>query len=105
MLSNGRTSLFDPCTNSLHIKEKLDTPEQQRQFLGANTSEILFDGKDGLAEGVFQQTPHDNKPAMSVEDKHFLEIMDKEVFIDDSNSWVAPLPFRQPRRKLPNNRA
>ncbi|XP_025752713.1 uncharacterized protein LOC109204590 [Oreochromis niloticus] len=105
VLSNGRTSLFDPCTNSLHIKEKLDTPEQHRQFLGANASEILFDGKDGLGEGVFQQTPHDNKPAMSVEDKLFLEIMDNEVFIDDSNSWVAPLPFRQPRRKLPNNRA
>lgn len=31
--------------------------------------------------------------------------MDNEVFLDDSNSWVAPLPFRQPRHKLPNNRA
>lgn len=71
VLSNGRTSLFNPCTNSLHIKEKLDTPEQHRQFLGANPSEILFDGKDGLGEGVFRQTPHDNKPAMSVEDNSF----------------------------------
>lgn len=41
---------------------------------------------------------------MSVEDKAFLEIMDEEIFMDDSNSWVAPLPFREPRHKLPNNR-
>lgn len=30
--------------------------------------------------------------------------MDREVFIDESNSWVAPLPFRSPRRHLPNNK-
>lgn len=41
---------------------------------------------------------------MSLEDKAFLEIMDKGVRMDGSNSWVAPLPFREPRRKLPNNR-
>ena len=28
----------------------------------------------------------------------------KEFFKDSTNSWVAPLPFRQPRRRLPNNR-
>lgn len=58
VLSNGRISLFDPCTSSLHIKEKLDTPVQHRQFPGANASENLFDGKDSLGEGIFQQTPH-----------------------------------------------
>ncbi|KAF1387159.1 hypothetical protein PFLUV_G00102450 [Perca fluviatilis] len=30
--------------------------------------------------------------------------MDEEVFRDESQSWVAPLPFRQPRQYLPNNR-
>lgn len=64
----------------------------------------LFDEKDSLGEGVFQRTPSDDKPAMSMDDKAFLEIMDREVFMDDSNSWVVPLPFREPRRKLPNNR-
>uniref|UniRef100_A0A8C5PG56 Large ribosomal subunit protein eL6 n=1 Tax=Leptobrachium leishanense TaxID=445787 RepID=A0A8C5PG56_9ANUR len=29
--------------------------------------------------------------------------MDKEFAQDDANSWVAPLPFRTPREKLPNN--
>lgn len=65
----------------------------------------LFKEEDCQGEGVFQRTPDDNKPAMSMEEKAFLEIMDREVFIDDSNSWVAPVPFREPRRKLPNNRA
>lgn len=82
--SNGRTSLFEPCTNSLHIKEKFET--------------------DSLGKGVLQRTPHDNKPAMSVEDKAFLEMMDREVFMDDTNSWVVPLPLREPRHKLPSNR-
>nr|XP_055053838.1 uncharacterized protein LOC129438965 [Misgurnus anguillicaudatus] len=30
--------------------------------------------------------------------------MDREMFMDDTNSWVAPLPFRFPRQRLPNNR-
>uniref|UniRef100_A0A8C5LSS9 60S ribosomal protein L6 n=1 Tax=Leptobrachium leishanense TaxID=445787 RepID=A0A8C5LSS9_9ANUR len=29
--------------------------------------------------------------------------MDKEFAQDDANSWLAPLPFRTPREKLPNN--
>ncbi|KAK0132197.1 hypothetical protein N1851_032987 [Merluccius polli] len=30
--------------------------------------------------------------------------MDKEMFMDNNNSWVAPLPFRTQRPRLPNNR-
>lgn len=30
--------------------------------------------------------------------------MDNVVFKNDTQSWVAPLPFRSPRRQLPNNR-
>ncbi len=30
--------------------------------------------------------------------------MDKEVYVDHANSWVAPLPFCKLRRRLPNNR-
>lgn len=105
VLSNGRTSLFDPCTNSLHLREKFDTSANCHGPPKVNEMKNLFEKRDGLGEGVFQRTPDDDKPAMSVEDKAFLEIMHKEVFIDDSNSWVAPLPFRELRRKLPNNRA
>ncbi|KAI3374200.1 hypothetical protein L3Q82_006054 [Scortum barcoo] len=34
----------------------------------------------------------------------FLEFMNREMAMDDTNSWVTPLPFRSPRRWLPNNR-
>ncbi|KAJ8381260.1 hypothetical protein SKAU_G00020380 [Synaphobranchus kaupii] len=30
--------------------------------------------------------------------------MNKEFSKDNTNSWVAPLPFRSPRQRLPNNR-
>ncbi len=30
--------------------------------------------------------------------------MDKELYQDESNGWVAPLPFQVPRRRLPNKR-
>ncbi len=33
-----------------------------------------------------------------------MQIMGREVFKDSANSWVAPLPFCSPRRRLPNNR-
>lgn len=52
----------------------------------------------------FPKANEPNKPAMSVEDKALPEIMDREVFMDDSNSWVAPLPFRETRQKLCSNR-
>ena len=36
-----------------------------------------------------------------MEDRHFLTIMSEEMHLDDSDSWVAPLPFRIPRKPLP----
>lgn len=53
---------------------------------------------------MFQKTPEDDKPAMSVDDNNFLRVMDNEVYIDDENHWAALLPFRSPCRPLPNNR-
>ncbi len=40
----------------------------------------------------------------SIDEQRFIQIMDREVFKDSANSWVAPLPFQMPRRRLPNNR-
>ncbi|KAL6483895.1 hypothetical protein MHYP_G00087670 [Metynnis hypsauchen] len=59
---------------------------------------------DNLGLNVFQRNPDDDKTALSIEDKIFLEIMEREVYMDDDNHWVAPLPFRMPRPLLPNNR-
>lgn len=53
---------------------------------------------------VFQQTRYDNKVAFSIEDSSFLKIMKEGIRKDDSNSWVAPLPFQTPRCRLTHNR-
>ena len=49
-------------------------------------------------------TVEDNKLALSFEDEIFLRIMSEEFSKDNSNSWVAPLPFHFPRQRLPINK-
>ena len=58
---------------------------------------------DSLGQTVFARTPGDNRLAPSMEDMEFLQIMEAECHQDSSKSWVAPLPFRSPRQRLPNN--
>ncbi|RXN22446.1 hypothetical protein ROHU_006738 [Labeo rohita] len=66
---------------------------------------ISMDGKVvTLGKDIFKLTQEDEKIAPSIEDLAFMELMDKEMFMDSSNSWVAPLPFRNPRQRLANNR-
>ncbi|KAL6490139.1 hypothetical protein MHYP_G00004840 [Metynnis hypsauchen] len=55
-------------------------------------------------EGLDLKPNDSNKLALSIEDEDFLRIMNKEFVKDETNSWVAPLPFRVPRKRLPNNR-
>ncbi|XP_047447617.1 uncharacterized protein LOC125012056 [Mugil cephalus] len=93
VLDNGRHSIFQPCTSFMQVKES------QPSFSKPNKVPERM-----LGSRVFDQTEHDNKPAPSIEDVLFLKIMDTIVHRDDSNSWVAPLPFKEPRQRLPNNR-
>ncbi|KAL0153706.1 hypothetical protein M9458_050984 [Cirrhinus mrigala] len=53
---------------------------------------------------VFQRTKDDDKVALSIEDDCFLDIMKKEFQKDENNGWVAPLPFKNPRQRLPDNK-
>ncbi|XP_040209626.1 uncharacterized protein LOC120940698 [Rana temporaria] len=91
------------CPSHYYAKERLDfknkVPYQALQGINCK----LTSQKD-LGDSVYQTTCDDNKIAPSVEDKEFIKIMDEEFFKDNSNSWVAPLPFRVPRLTLPNNR-
>ncbi|KAI3370837.1 hypothetical protein L3Q82_007363 [Scortum barcoo] len=57
-----------------------------------------------ISEPVFHCTKDDDKTGPSMEDLAFLRIIEKEIQQDESNSWVAPLPFRSPHQCLPNNR-
>ncbi|XP_055061254.2 uncharacterized protein [Misgurnus anguillicaudatus] len=103
VLDNGRTSYFPPCQSHINLKDSLClTAEAQgipHIYKGACASR-----ENLLGCSVFKRTRDDDKPALSVEDHIFLEIMDNEFFRDSDNSWVGPLPFRHPRPLLPNNR-
>lgn len=96
VLHNGRPSLLEPCLNRFSIKH--GGPPDDPKVLHVPSA---FD--DGLAHGVFTQTKHDNKPGLSMEDRRFLEIMNRGMSKDATGSWQAPLPFRQEVKKLPNS--
>lgn len=53
---------------------------------------------------VFLRTPNDNERSLSEDDREFIQIMDKSMHKDKGGHWKAPLPFKQPRHRLPNNR-
>lgn len=103
VLHNGRPSLCEPCPNQIQVKEKLSSKDHAISLQGCHLypttcPEYL------LGNNIFKRTQDDEKVAPSIEDRAFIKLMDKEMFIDSSNSWVAPLPFRIPRQRLPNNR-
>lgn len=99
VLNYDQASLLQPCTSFLHIKEKIHQGGEVQDRI----SESSKASEEMLGWTVFDQTQHDNKLASSIEDEIFLELMDKEVCRNESHIWVAPLPFKQPRRRLPNN--
>ncbi|XP_011487025.2 uncharacterized protein LOC105356652 [Oryzias latipes] len=92
ILENGRPTVFAQCDNFRHLKE---TP---------CTNSLSKAPEQTLGQSVFHTSENDNKLAPSIEDKVFLDIMEKDMYRDEENSWVAPLPFKEPRQKMPNNR-
>ncbi|XP_056419493.1 uncharacterized protein LOC130360962 [Hyla sarda] len=76
---NGRTSCLCPCTNSLHIKERLVNPTYHQSIQRCMEDLASIGDTDELGCKVFERTRDDDKPAPSVEDTLFLEIMDREV--------------------------
>lgn len=93
LLEGVHHSNFQPCTSFMHVKEM----QQSFNRPGRATERML-------GQSLFNLTEHDNKPAPSVEDTVFLKIMEANVYRDDTNSWVAPLPFKEPHQSLPNNK-
>ncbi|KAK7895612.1 hypothetical protein WMY93_020937 [Mugilogobius chulae] len=73
-------------------------------MLTATNSVDTTEESDQLGQSVFDRTESDDKLALSIDDKTFLTIMDNAVTQNKESSWVAPLPFRSPRRRLPSNR-
>ncbi|KAI4900717.1 hypothetical protein NFI96_009187 [Prochilodus magdalenae] len=102
VLVSGRHSILSPCTSGLIVKEKIDSPEPPHSFPSVSALSPS-NSVDRLSRSVFQRTQHDDKLGMSIEDELFLDLMDREVYMDEANCWVAPLPFRPNRPRLPNN--
>lgn len=102
VLQNGRASYLCPCPNTFQVKESKHLNFQQNSTALQKQRENK--NTDQLGESFFEKTKDDDKPALSVEDKIFIDIMEKEVFQNKANSWVGPLPFRSPRLQLPSNR-
>ncbi|KAK3101561.1 hypothetical protein FSP39_004496 [Pinctada imbricata] len=75
-LKDGRTTLFEPCMSSIHITN----------------------------DPIFAKSKNDDTPGLSYEDKQFLELMDSDMYRGQAGCWTAPLPFRQNRQRLPNNK-
>ncbi|XP_061691876.1 uncharacterized protein LOC133509143 isoform X1 [Syngnathoides biaculeatus] len=108
VLQNGRPSFLMTCQNHISVRERVGYAGEHRQSTTAQLTTYPASGvtaKDKLGRDVFVRTEDDNKPALSFEDETFLEIMQAEFKRDEQNNWIAPLPFRTPRPRLPNNRA
>ncbi|XP_041432389.1 uncharacterized protein LOC121398035 [Xenopus laevis] len=104
-LESRRPSLFQPCQNSFLIKEMPHRDPVPCPFMDPSSEDHACDGeRDHLGCTVFHRSREDNKVAMSIEDRLFLEIMNQGMTKDKSKSWVAPLPFRPKRQRLPDNK-
>ena len=73
--SNSRPSVFEPCENAFKTKD------------------------------IFITTEKDNQVAPSWEDKQFTQLMSREMVQNAEGNWEAPLPFKESRPSLPNNRS
>lgn len=88
----------------MKVKETFSAPKQQDCtpslcYLGTPTCKT-----ESLEDIVFARTPNDDKSVLSIEDGEFLQIMEKEMYGDEMNHWVAPLPFCSTHCWLPKNR-
>lgn len=99
----GRPTLFDPCPNVFRVKESY-SDTQATNHLQPHFVEIPNCDVDSLGHNIFKQAKDDNNIAPSIQDISFMEIMKDGLTKDANNSWVAPLPFKCPRQRLPNNR-
>ncbi|XP_062585367.1 uncharacterized protein LOC134247040 [Saccostrea cucullata] len=54
---------------------------------------------------IFTRLPCDEKPGLSIEDKKFLHFMESSFHRSSDGFWEEPLPFREGRQPLPDNRS
>ncbi len=105
LLDNGRPSHLFPCNNVVSVKEdcshgfKHSSPPASEDVLNPYASQ-----ESHLGNTVFQRNERDRQLAPVIEDKVFLQLIDRRFHKDDTRCLVAPLSFHKPRKCLPNNR-
>ena len=99
-----RPTLFDLCPNVFHVKERFNDTQALSDPPSVYSEDQPFCETDHLGCTVFRRTRDDNQVAPSIVDARFMEIMKEGLQKDSNNSWVAPLPFKSPRPRLPDNR-
>lgn len=92
------------CVSAFEIREKFSHACQFQNPSVSGQLSLPSDKTRLMGESIFCYTKDDDKTAPSMEDLAFLRIMEEELKQGDDNSWQAPLPFRSPRLRLPNNR-
>ena len=86
------------------MKERFNDTQALSEPPAAYSEDQPFCETDHLGCTVFRRTRDDNQVAPSIEDARFMEIMKEGLQKDSNNNWVAPLPFKSPRPRLPDNR-
>lgn len=94
--TDGRATVFSPCPNKLKVSESLKDSGDPKWL-------STFESKDGLASNIFERTK--DTVGLSIEDREFIALIEKELHTDEDGHWCSPLPFRSPRKCLPNNRS
>ena len=59
---------------------------------------------ESIGDSLFQTTDSDDQPGLSVEYRLFPSMIDREFHRGDNGQWIAPLRFKERRRRLPDNR-
>ena len=108
-LDLGWTIIGEVCLGKLHMKEKVNV---NKIYVSSTGRPSLFEQcgsrffvKDLAYDPIFVQDPNDDKPGLSIEDRVFLSQMDISFEKALSGMWIAPLPFKSDRQRLPNNRS
>ncbi|XP_033726768.1 uncharacterized protein LOC117316337 [Pecten maximus] len=87
ILSDGRPSSLPPCCNAFTLR---------LEPMRASGRKEPYD--------LFEKGPDSEKLGMSIEGGLFMKLMESEFKRDAEGNLTAPLPFRSPRQRLPNNR-
>ncbi|CAG2224086.1 unnamed protein product [Mytilus edulis] len=103
----GWVVIGEVCLGKVHAPSVINVRKTHVLNDGRHTTFPLCDLNikvNDVQDHIFVRTPADNKLGPSVQDRQFLELMQRHFRKDENGLWSAPLPFIQPKPQMPNNR-